>query len=65
LYPGRVRNLGYGATGVAGTSGGIIIPYIIGFMIIQKLNPIIVFSIMGPISIGILILLKETKNIPL
>jgi hypothetical protein len=65
LYPGRVRNLGYGAIGVSGTFGGIIIPYVIGFMVISKLNPIIVYGIMGPILIAILLFLKETKNTPL
>lgn len=62
LYPGRARALGNGFCSAFGTVASTISPIFLGILDRAEVNPMLYFTILGIIGLGIFTILDETQG---
>jgi hypothetical protein len=65
LYPARARGIGSGIVSAVGTLASTSSPIYLGYLQRNNINPMTVFVLFGIIGMSNVILLKETKGVPL
>jgi MFS family permease len=65
LFPSRAVALGGSVAAFGGSIGSIVVPLILGFIISLNYNPLMIYTIVGPLTIFIFFFLKETQGQPI
>jgi len=65
LYPSRARGMGSGVVSAIGTLASTSSPIYLGYLQRSGINPMTVFVLFGIIGLSNVMLLSETKGVPL
>ena len=65
LYPARARGMGAGIVSAIGTLASTSSPIYLGYLNRKNINVMSIFVLFGIIGMSILLLLTETKGVPL